>query len=134
MSWGTIAFAVRIGKCPDPLFFHSWTSMLTQGCLRNGDGVLPPAIELPHHWAACSLAEQFLTQTDCESIMFLDDDMVFSPDELRRMRDNPEHDAFDIVQGLYCSRKAGYPPLVLRPTAHPREFRPYLPTAVVGMI
>lgn len=132
-GWGSIALTTRIGKCPDPLFFHSWTCAVSQ-CLRHGDCILPPAIELTHHFAASMLAEQFLTQTNCDTILMIDDDMVFSVEEFQTLRHNKQHDDFGIVSPIYCSRKAGFPPIVLLPTENLREFRPYRPKPGDSMI
>lgn len=111
-TFGKMAFGVRAGH-PDPVFFVSWTNFLASGKLRKGDAVLPPAIELPHHWAADVLVRQFLTETDCDSLMMFDDDMGFSTENVLTLRNNKENHAFDIVQGLCVSRKHPAAPILL---------------------
>ena len=64
-GFGKIAVGVRLTR-PDPRFVQCWTHLILSG-LRTGDRVLPPAIELPAHWAAELLAlDQFIESDSCQ--------------------------------------------------------------------
>ena len=109
MIAGKIAIALRIGTAPDPAFFMAWTRLMRDG-LRPGDVVLHPAIGMPHSCACNFLASAFLG-TGCDSILFIDDDMVFDCAALDRLRDTPTH--HDILAGLYTTRRPPVRPIVL---------------------
>jgi len=110
MDWGKIAISTRIGNGADPLFVCSWNKLIMRG-LRPGDKVLNPVIELPQHFAAEALAHNFL-RTDCDTILFVDDDMIFDPSDLDKMSDDPETFDFDILQGLCLSRNPPHYPII----------------------
>lgn len=118
-GFGSVAVGVRIAHAPDPDFFHAWTNLLRCG-LRAEDQILGPAIGLPHSCAANYLVEEFL-HSGCDSLLFLDDDMVFAWDALERLRQGP--DGFGIMAGLSTSRRAPYLPVAFRRDA---EDKPYL--------
>jgi hypothetical protein len=103
MSWGRIAVGLRCGYGADPAFVCSWTDLLMGG-LRDDDEVLPPACELYHHFTAEQLARRFLAGT-CDTILYVDDDMVFEPGDLCRLRDDKRGNAFGILSALYCARR-----------------------------
>lgn len=103
-SYGKIALGVRIAAAPNPAFFQSWTGLLLKG-LTHGDRVLPPSVGRPHALALNYLAGIFL-ETDCETLFLLDDDMVFPPDTLDRLRSSDP--ALDIVSALAVSRRAPF--------------------------
>ncbi|MBU0706701.1 hypothetical protein KJ662_05615 [Patescibacteria group bacterium] len=111
-DFGTVAVGARMGGAVDPVFVKSYLN-LALGGLRDGDKVLPPAIELPHHWAANVVAREFLTKTECDTLLMLDDDMTFGGDALERLRSNADSYPYGMVQGLCCSAKAGHGPLLL---------------------
>lgn len=102
-DWGKIAVGVRVGSQPDAHFFASWTRLLCNG-LRTGDVVLPPSIHLPHSNAANRLVEGFL-QTGCDSLLFVDDDMVFDAGTLERLRADDRGWGCDILSALYTTRR-----------------------------
>ena len=110
-GWGKIAFGVRSGNGGDPLFWRSWTRLLMKG-LRPGDEVLDPAVEIPQHYAAEKLTMEFLAGK-ADSLMFLDDDMVFGVGAVDRMRDDPDGDGYGAVQALCLARGAPHRPVVL---------------------
>jgi len=112
-NWGTVAIGTRIGegRC-DPLFFRSWTRLVTGG-MRAGDVVLDPAIELPHHMAANILVQNFL-QSGADTLCMVDSDMVFAPDTLSKMRDNKEGGIYDTLSALSVSRRAPFAPIALQ--------------------
>ena len=89
MKAGKVAIALRIGTAPDPAFFMSWTRLMRDG-LRPGDVVLHPAIGMPHACACNFLISAFLS-TDCDSVLFIDDDMVFDAAALNTLRDADTH-------------------------------------------
>ena len=98
-SFGKVAFGVRTGSGPTPAFFHCWTRFLCEGGSRPGDVVLAPVSGLAHHIAAQGVALQFL-KTNCDSVLYLDDDMTFTTEEINLLRDDPEHKKYDIINGV----------------------------------
>lgn len=118
-GWGKIAVGVRVTQ-PDARFFAAWTRMLVSG-LRPGDSVLPPAIDLPHHYAAEAIALRFL-KGDCDSVLYVDDDMVFAADTLERLRSFEPAQEYDMVQALACSRNGPHFPVVLTRDESTGEF------------
>jgi len=112
-GWGKIALGVRAGDRVDPCFLQCWTRLLIKG-MRRGDQVLLPVIELPHHYAAEALVHSFL-RTECDSILFIDDDMTFDPGDLDKLRDDEEAFEYDMVQGLCLSRNPPHRPIVMEP-------------------
>jgi len=136
-GWGRVAIGVRIGSYPDPAFFESWTGLIING-LREGDAVLMPAVNRPHAIAANFLTAQFL-QTDCDSMLFLDDDMEFGPRNLEVLRESPQR--FAMIGGLYPCRRAPFSPVVLLKKkdggyGYPRDIAaraPFIETDVVGL-
>ena len=134
--FGSVAIGARLGGGVDPVFVKCYTGLIMAG-MHDGDRVLPPAIELPHHWAANVLAHEFLTQTDCDSLLMLDDDMTFSRDALESLRSSDVNQEFGIVQGLCVSAKAGHGPLMLAESGdYYVPMRPELTdsTVEVGMV
>lgn len=124
MSFGRIAFAIRSAGEPDAAFFQCWQHFLMKG-MRKGDIALPIARELPHHIAANILADQFLA-SPADSICFLDDDQIWTNEDMAQLRDNPLNDSFAVVGALYCTRRAPNSPIVLLPEGE--LFRWYIPT------
>jgi hypothetical protein len=109
-DFGKVAVGVRIGVAPRPAFFVCWTRLVQTG-LEPGDVVMDPAIGLPHAPAANALVARFL-ETDCDSLLFVDDDMVFDPDALRKLRaDDGGH---GMVGALYATRRRPYTPIAWR--------------------
>jgi len=136
-SFGKLAVGVRVGSRPDPVFFKCWTQLLLSGVC---DVVLAPVIEVPTHWAANVLADQFLT-TEADTLLFLDDDAAFLPTDVITMQDNPENDAFGVVQGLSVSAKPPHNPLLLGVTEIPGRYEAFTlnkdapdTTVEVGMV
>lgn len=111
MSWGNIAVGCRLSK-QEPLFFKAWTGLVAGG-LRPLDTLLEPAAGMPAHWAADSLARAFL-QSDCDSILMIDDDMVFDPLDLERMRTNERGFGYDILFALCTTRTLPPKPVMMR--------------------
>lgn len=112
-DWGKIAVAVRVGSACDAEFFRCWTKLLSGG-LRSGDRVLNPATEMPHHYAANFLANNFLTQTTCDSILFIDDDICFSTNAVEKMRTHEQGMGYDIQMGLALSRTRTANPVIAK--------------------
>lgn len=107
-GWGTVAVALRSTKNVDTSFLGSWSQFLMFG-VQLGDRLINIDIgaNKPHHVAANKLIEAFL-RTDCDSILFIDDDMTMPHDALSKMRDNVDNWQFDVAQG-FCTYKT-YPP------------------------
>lgn len=112
-SWGKLAIGVRCGSSADPMFLQSWTKLLVKG-LRPDDKVLLPVIELPQHYAADALVHSFL-KTDCDSLLIIDDDMIFQPEDLAALRDDAEGFEYDMLQALCLSRNPPHYPVMLEP-------------------
>jgi hypothetical protein len=106
-GFGKVAVGIRLTR-PYPAFFHSWSRMLMGG-MRPGDQYLEPSIDLPHAGACNRLVEQFLAGT-CDSLLFMDDDHIFTPDTLERLRRSPD---CDIVYPLVCCRRGQFQPFVM---------------------
>ena len=125
-GWGSIALGVRISKFPEPDFFKSWTALLTGG-VESRDKVLLPVSHQPAHTAANKLATSFL-YTQCDSILFLDDDMVFDGDALNRLRYNKDNWDYDIVSGFTTTRVSPPKPIVMQL----QDPQPELPESLKG--
>jgi len=110
MGFGTIAVGMRIGHMVDPATFISWSRMLVSG-LRDGDQVLLPAVGLPHSNAANVLCERY-AKTPCDSLLMIDDDMTWKPQDVDALRDSGTNAG--VVSGLACMRRHPYQPVVLR--------------------
>ncbi len=105
-GWGSIALGVRIAKHPEVLFFNSWTQLLTGG-VTNIDTVLMPAYHMPAHTASNKLARDFLN-TDKDTLLLIDDDMMFDTNTLHALRRNRNNWEYDIV-APFCTHRS-YPP------------------------
>jgi len=112
-DWGKVFFAVRCGHSADALFLQCWTKFCLVG-VREGDVVSAPMSELPQHYAADALALGFL-ESRCDSIMYIDDDMIFQPADVHALRDDPEGAAYDGLMGLCLSRSGVHHPIVMQP-------------------
>jgi len=128
MKADKIAIALRIGNAPDPAFFVAWTKLIMHG-LRPGDVILQPAIGMPHACACNWLVSAFMG-TACDSILFIDDDMVFGSETLELLRSTDSPHA--ILSALYTTRR---PPV--RPIALVRDgarIKPVAPELCAGVI
>jgi len=72
--------------------------------------VLRPAIGLPHSGACNLLVARFL-ETDCDSLLFIDDDMVFDHTSLAQLR--AEDGGFAVLSALYTTRRPPFTPIIL---------------------
>ena len=109
----SIAIGVRVGHSPDPAFFVQWTQMLCKA-MRPDDMVLPPAVHLPHAIAANYLTEAFL-KTECDALLFVDDDMMFQPQDVTTLRDSMGD--YAVMGGLYPTRRYPFAPVCFNRTA-----------------
>jgi hypothetical protein len=119
-DFGKIAFGLRIGGMIDPSFFWCWTRFLLSGKKRLDDGVLNPAVGLPHG-PACNVLVGWFLRTGCDSLMFIDDDMEFTPEAIDRLRSNDY--GYDIMSCMYVCRKGRHVPLVIK-GRHPDTQQP----------
>lgn len=110
-AWGSIAVGLRLTR-PDTAFFWSWTDLITNWRQRGGDTILPPATEFPHS-CACNIVADHFMQTKCDSLLFVDDDMVFDPTTVNDLRDDVEGQSYDILSALYCGRRTPFRPIVI---------------------
>src|SRR3990167_3548445 len=111
-DWGKIAIGTRMNDRCDPVFFNCWSHLIAGG-LRSGDTVLDAGIELPQHFAAVVLSAFFL-RSDADTLCMVDTDMVFKPDTLSRLRDDPQGFEYDILSALSVTRRKPFYPIVLR--------------------
>lgn len=109
MNTDRIALGVRIGQLVDTAFFVSWTEALV-GAIRPGDKVLMPAVHLPHACACNVLAARFL-RTQCDALLFIDDDMVFKPSDIDAIRATKSDHS--ILSALYTSRREPIRPIAM---------------------
>lgn len=92
-------------------FFRSFCWLLIQGG-EPGDYFLnTEAVEgdFPLPYMHNALVREFLDTTEADTLVIVEDDHVFDPEVLRRMRTKEENWAFDIVCATYVSRR-GWPP------------------------
>lgn len=108
--WGKVAIGLRSFGVPAPEFLQSWTRMI-RGGLADGDEVLDIVARKPIVPASNALVESFM-ETLCDSLLIMDDDMVFEPDTLKRLRAGGEK--YGIYSVLYASRRFPHFPLVFR--------------------
>lgn len=101
MSADRILVAVPNFKCYEPEFVHSLVRMITFTCSTRHDLELEYLSEARtyRHLARRALASEALERR-FDSILFLDDDMVFPPDTLVRLLEHQE----PIVSALYFFR------------------------------
>ncbi len=112
-SWGVIAVGVRIGNAPAAAFHRSLTRAIS-GHMRKGDVLLDPPVGFAHHAAANLIVRQFLDGTACDTLLMLDDDIVFEPDAIARLRGDPIGQGYDVLASPYVCRRAPFAPIVLR--------------------
>ena len=112
MSWGAIAVGTRMNDRCDPVFFNCWSHLLARG-LRPGDTLLDAAVELSQHYAATVMAKFFL-RSDADTLCMVDTDMIFKPDTLTRLRDDPQGWDYDILSALSVTRRKPFYPILLR--------------------
>lgn len=109
-DFGRIAVATRLAGHTAPTFVDCWGQLAWQG-LRDGDHLMPCAIRFSQQRAANRLVRAFL-ETDCDSLLFVDNDHTFKPDVLERFRSNPTAWQYDAVGALYIARGTSYPIIV----------------------
>lgn len=102
----------------DPLFAVSWIRFTQNMDFDNTiHGVMKPLIgDSAIGRARNQLTRQFL-ESDCTDLLFVDTDLVFSSDHVKRIVSHEE----DIVGGLYCKKAQGEPQLVLNTLDTPAE-------------
>lgn len=110
-DWGRIAVATRLSGHTSPTFVDCWGQLTWRG-LRDGDHLMPCAIRFAQHRAANRIVSAFL-ETDCDSLLFVDNDHTFKPDVLERLRSNPLGWEYDAIGALYVARGTPYP-IILR--------------------
>lgn len=124
-DWGTIAAGTRLNHI-EPGFFVSWTTLVGGG-LRQGDNVIKPAHDLPAHKAANQLARRFL-QSDNDTLLMIDDDMVFEQDAVERLRSNEANWSYDVVMAFCTTRGIPPQPVILQVM----DEQPELPKSLEG--
>ena len=110
--FGDLAVGIRLST-PEPLFITSLIDLIVNG-LRENDLILTPAHDLPAHKAANKLAREFLTQTEADTLLLLDDDMIFLADAAERLRTNKNNWPYDIVTALATTRSLPPKPIIMK--------------------
>ena len=140
MDWGRIAVGCRMGGAPDPMFVSNLMRLITRW-LRNKDSVMDPTIELPHHYAAECMVNNFI-KSSADTLLMLDDDMVFAADDLEKLRSDKDGFQYDMLGALYQSRKPPHNPLCIQndpksPTGYSNNIMPapdcILPVGILGL-
>lgn len=111
-GWGSIGVGVRISKYPEPAFFCAWTALLTGG-LRSDDTVLLPATHMPAHWAADALVREFI-KSGRDTLLLVDDDMTFTPDTLKTLREHEANWQYDIITAVATHRSWPPTPVIMQ--------------------
>lgn len=101
-GWGRVAIGCRSYRHAEANFLKAWTGLLTRG-LRSRDVVIDPAIGLPGHIAANEMIRAFL-DTPADSLLMIDDDMLFEPNALEKLRSNKDNWDYDVVMG-FCTHR-----------------------------
>jgi hypothetical protein len=104
-SFGKLGFGVPYFK-GSYLFWRWWTWLVMNG-FEPGDVFLNDEAvpgEVPIPMSHNLLMRQFL-KTDCDTLCIIEDDHVADDDVVRRMRNKPENQAFDVVCASYTNRR-----------------------------
>lgn len=109
--FGDLAVGVRLGK-PEPLFITCLINLLING-LRKNDIVLRPTYDMAAHKAANHLTRQFL-ETSADTLLLLDDDMVFPPHAAEALRSKKDNWPYDIVSALATTRTLPPAPILMK--------------------
>ena len=121
-DFGNIAVGFRSAGSPDPRFVKSWQDLLKYD-LQPRDSLLDPAIGMPHHVAANDLAVRFLCDTNADTLLMVDDDIVFDATSLTKLRKNQYNWFFGVVSALYCMRSYPHYPLLMAKTSEPGVYK-----------
>jgi len=108
--WGKIAIGMRIYGDPKADFFSCFIRLMQEG-LRPGDRVLAPALRGLITDSLTKVCKTFLA-SDCDSILLLEDDIIFQPDDLEKLRKTGAD--YGIFGALFCSRRFPFNPQVFR--------------------
>ncbi len=122
LGWGNIAIGTRMGGSCDAHFFNCWSHMIAGG-LRPGDTVLDAGIEMPQHFTATVLTEHFLA-SDADTLLMVDNDMIFRKDALERMRSDKTGWKYDVLSALSVTRRQPFYPIILRRQKHRKKDQP----------
>ena len=104
-GFGRLAIGVPLFH-PEPEFWLWWTWLVAKG-FREGDVLLNDAeipVEAPHPVVHNCLARAFL-ETDCDTLLIIEDDHNGDEEVVERMRSKPENWGFDVVCASYVNRR-----------------------------
>jgi len=104
-GWGKICLGVRLEKQTDSHFVLRLVETIQN--LRPGDAYLLERGK-PAHLSANNIIRRFLTETDCDTLWFLDSDADIGPGFLETFREYEPGWEFDALQAFYTRR--GWPP------------------------
>lgn len=104
-TFGRIALGAVVHD-PEPQFFTWWTSLLVQG-LDDGDVVLNDhalRVAMPIPEVHNAIVAAFL-RSGCDTLCMVEDDHDGPADVIRRLRQKPANQPFDIVCASYPARR-----------------------------
>lgn len=114
MNFGTVTIATTYGQSLPFVFARSWTKLILGK--REGDDIWLPdkarTVDRQRNLAAASFLMRY---PHCDTLFFVDTDIVCTDADLNRLRDNPNNADYDVVCGLVPYRKViDPPPMMLR--------------------
>jgi len=112
-GWGKIVIGVTMYEMIPAVFLQCWTRTITQA-MRDGDRLAWPSAFTYVHLARNVVAQMFMQQTDCDSLLFIDSDMTWEPGDVDRLRDNEANWEYDVVSALCTSKRWPPRPIVPR--------------------
>jgi hypothetical protein len=112
-DFGSVAISTTLGRWIYGSFLVHWSNLITHG-QREGDAIIYPDTTSLVHWTRNAIVCAFLSQCDCDTLLWVDTDMAVDASMLDDLRDNPANWDYDIVSGLCTSRAKNPEALLLR--------------------
>lgn len=125
-GFGRIAVTSTIYKHPDADSFWCWSNLLVGG-LQTGDMLIAAPTGKPTHVSRNEAVKRFL-YSDMDTLLMIDDDMLYDATDLHKLRNNMESWDYDVVQA-FCTHKT-YPPHAI--VLHETVPQPSLPLSLKG--
>ncbi|MCG2681175.1 MAG: hypothetical protein L6455_14595 [Kiritimatiellae bacterium] len=108
--WGKIAIGTRFYADPRAEFVASLLRLAGSG-LCPGDMILEPVIRWNVVTALTKVCQRFLA-SPCDSMLILEDDVVFNPEDLKALRNSGQE--YGILSALFPARRYPFNPQVFR--------------------
>lgn len=116
--WGRVAIGTRMYADPKAEFVQSLLALMRDG-LRDGDKVLDPVVRWNVVSALRMVFERFLA-SDCDSLLILEDDVVFRPTDLDNLR--AAGSGYGILSALYPARRWPFNPQIFRSVLRSKNY------------